>query len=64
MKIVLSPNPYRDKGLKVAQEAQRILRRSGAETVMCYPFEVDQKAPEIPAHIKFQEAGEAFQNAD
>ena len=62
MKIVLSPNPYRDKGLKVAQEAQRILRRSGAETVMCYPFEVDQKAPEIPAHIKFQEAGEAFQN--
>ncbi len=64
MKIVLSPNPYRDKGLKVAQEAQRILHRSGAETVMCYPFEVDQKAPEIPAHIKFQEAGEAFQNAD
>ncbi|MDE6590627.1 MAG: NAD(+)/NADH kinase [Oscillospiraceae bacterium] len=64
MKIVLSPNPFRDKGLKIAQEAQRILRHAGAETVMCYPFEMEQKAPDIPAHVKFQEADAAFQNAD
>ena len=38
MKIVLSSNPYRDRGLKAAQEAQRILERAGAKTVLCLPF--------------------------
>ncbi|MBP3520299.1 MAG: NAD(+)/NADH kinase, partial [Oscillospiraceae bacterium] len=61
MKIVLSPNPFRDKGLKIAQEAERILRQAGAETAMCYPFELEQKAPDVPAHVKFQKAEEAFE---
>lgn len=39
MKIVLSSNPYRDKGLRVALEAQRILEHAGAKTVMCLPFQ-------------------------
>ena len=39
MKIVLSSNPYRDKGLRVALEARRILEHAGAETVMCLPFQ-------------------------
>ena len=30
---------------------------------MCYPFEMEQKAPEVPAHIKFLDREEAFQNA-
>ena len=34
MRIVLSSNPYRDKGLRVAQEAQKILNKAGAETVL------------------------------
>lgn len=38
MKIVLSSNPYRDKGLKAALEAQHILERAGAKTVICLPF--------------------------
>lgn len=38
MKIVLSSNPYRDRGLKAAQEARRILGKAGAETVLCLPF--------------------------
>lgn len=38
MKIILSSNPYRDRGLRVAQEAQRILRAAGADTVICIPF--------------------------
>ena len=38
MKIILSSNPYRDRGLRAAQEAQRILEKAGAETVLCLPF--------------------------
>ncbi len=38
MKIILSSNPYRDKGLRTALEARRILEHSGAKTVLCLPF--------------------------
>ena len=39
MKIVLSSNPYRDKGLRAALEAKRVLEHAGAKTVMCLPFQ-------------------------
>lgn len=39
MKIVLSSNPYRDKGMRVALEARRILEHAGAQTVLCLPFQ-------------------------
>ena len=42
MKIVLSPNPYRDRGLRAAQAAQRVLENAGASTAICLPFEVDR----------------------
>lgn len=38
MKIILSSNPYRDRGLRAAMEAQRVLERSGVQTVLCLPF--------------------------
>ena len=38
MRIVLSSNPYRAKGLRAAQEAQKILNRAGADTVLCLAF--------------------------
>lgn len=38
MRIILSSNPYRDRGLRTALEADRILRKAGAETVLCLPF--------------------------
>ena len=41
MKIILSPNPYRDRGLKTAQSAARILKEVGVETCFCLPFEPD-----------------------
>ena len=41
MKIILSPNPYRDRGLKTAQAADRILKEVGVETCFCLPFEPD-----------------------
>ena len=36
-KVILCPNPYRDKGLAAAKEAEGILRSVGLETVYCLP---------------------------
>ena len=37
-RVILCPNPYRDKGLAAAKEADGILRGVGLETVFCLPF--------------------------
>lgn len=39
MKILLSSNPYRDRGLRAALEAKRVLEHAGAETALCLPFQ-------------------------
>lgn len=64
MKIVLSPNPYRDKGLRVVRKAQEILRNSGTETVMSFPFDPDRANTDIPKDLEFLPEDLAFQNAD
>lgn len=64
MKVVLSPNPYRDRGLKAAQAAEKILRNVGVETVMCLPFQVDGSGVELPKHIRFKSTQEELKSAD
>ena len=52
MKVVLSPNPYRDRGLRAAQFARRVLERGGVDTVICLPFEVDESSRlDIPGDL-------------
>lgn len=63
MKVVLSPNPYRDKGLKAATEAEAILRSVGAETCMCLPFDLGRDKAEIPPELKFLPADQALKGA-
>ena len=38
MKVILSPNPYRDRGLRTAQAAARVLQDTGVDTCFCLPF--------------------------
>ena len=65
MKVVLSPNPYRDRGLKVAQNAQRILRENQIETAMCLPFELDEHSRlELPAHVKLTPIEKELETTD
>lgn len=64
MKVVLSPNPYRDRGLKAAQAAEKILRSVGVETVMCLPFQVEGSGLELPKHIRFKSTQEELKSAD
>jgi len=64
MKIVLSPNPYRDKGLKAVQTAQRVLRDAGAQTCLCLPFLLDKGSGlDLPGHLRFLPPEEAFRGA-
>lgn len=37
-RVILCPNPYRDKGLSAAKAAESILKSVGLSTVYCLPF--------------------------
>lgn len=65
MKIVLSSNPYRDKGLRVALEAQRILEHAGAQTVLCLPFQPKKgDRLELPRQVTLSLLEKELPNAD
>lgn len=65
MTVVLSPNPYRDRGLKAARSAQKILHQNGVETVMCLPFDLDENSRvELPSDLTFTPLKEGLTKAD
>lgn len=65
MTVVLSPNPYRDRGLKAARSAQKILHQNGVETVMCLPFDLDENSRvELPSDLTFTTLKEGLTKAD
>ena len=51
-KVILTPNPYRDKNFQTVREAVRVLKDAGMEVRLCLPFEVD-KSYELPKDLKF-----------
>lgn len=51
-KVILSPNPYRDKNFQTLREAISVLQASGVETRVCLPFEVD-RTYDLPRDIRF-----------
>ena len=63
MKVVMTPNPYRDKQFKYAEQAKQILIESGVEVAMCLPFDVDRDY-ELPQHLTFSELKKEIRDAD
>ena len=63
MKIVMTPNPYRDRTFKYADQAERILQAAGVETKLCLPFGVDKNF-ELPANKVFYNLNEELKTAD
>lgn len=51
-KVILTPNPYRDKNFQTLREALRVLKDAGLETRVCLPFTVD-KSFDLPRDISF-----------
>ena len=51
-RVILSPNPYRDKQFQTLRSAMEVLQAAGVETRVCLPFEVD-RTYELPKDIRF-----------
>ena len=65
MKIVLSSNPYRDRGLRAAMEAKKVLDGAGAETVLCLPFQPKKgDRLDIPRHVGLSMMDKELPTAD
>ena len=65
MKVILSPNPYRDHGLKAAQTAKQILEGCGVEVAVCLPFDLDENSrTPIPEDIELKKIQQELETAD
>lgn len=62
-KVVLTSNPYRDKGFHAVRAAANVLRDVGVEAKLCLPFEVD-KSFELPKDLRFSRLDREISNAD
>lgn len=62
-RVVLSPNPYRDKDFKTLREAMSVLKDAGIETRVCLPFEVDRNY-DLPRDIRFSRLDRELPGAD
>ena len=62
-KIILTPNPYRDKNFQTVREAMQILSRSGVDVKLCLPFEVD-RTYDLPKDLRFTRLDRELPGAD
>ena len=63
MKVILSPNPYRDKGMTAVRAAERILKDSGIECSICLPFKPDE-AFKLPQDMTVRDIHSEIKTAD
>lgn len=61
-KVVLCPNPYKDKDLEVTLEAREMLLRAGMDVAISPEFLGDEGIV-LPENIEYQELDEALENA-
>lgn len=65
MRVILSPNPYRDRGLKAAQSAQKVLEGCGVEVSICLPFDVDENSRlDIPEQVQISKLEDELKRSD
>lgn len=62
-KVILTPNPYRDKNFQTVRTATQVLNDSGVETKICLPFEVD-RTYELPKDMRFSRLEKELPGAD
>ncbi len=62
-RVILTPNPYRDKNFQTVRTTQKILHEVGIETRICLPFEVD-KSYELPRDLRFSSLDRELRSAD
>ena len=62
-KVIMTPNPYRDKDFATVRRASQILTEAGIEVRLCLPFEVD-RSYDLPKDLKFSRLDRELHDAD
>ncbi len=62
-KVVMTPNPYRDKDFRYAVMAEKILREAGIETKICLAFDVDKNF-ELPGNVVLHDLNKELRDAE
>lgn len=62
-KVILTPNPYRDRNFQTVRTAAAVLQESGIDVRMCLPFEVDRGC-DLPRDIRFSRLDKELPTAD
>ncbi len=62
-KIILTPNPYRDRNFQTVRQAIQVLKDSGIEVRLCLPFEVD-RTYDLPRDLRFSRLDRELPTAD
>jgi NAD+ kinase len=62
-RVILTPNPYRDKNFQTVRTAMKILQEAGIEARLCLPFEVD-RSYELPRDLRFHKLDRELQNTE
>ena len=61
--VILTPNPYRDKGFQTVRAAMKVLRDAGVECKVCLPFEVDRSF-ELPRDLRITRLDKELPHAE
>lgn len=62
MKIILTPNPYRDKQFRIVEQAKSILENEGVTVRVCLPFEIDRSYA-LPPQLHFSDLKKEIRDA-
>lgn len=62
-RVILTPNPYRDKNFHTVRTAMQILKDAGIEVRLCLPFDVD-RCFEMPSDLQFFRLDKELPKAD
>ena len=62
-KVILTPNPYRDKNFQTVREAMAVLQAAGVQTRLCLPFDVD-RTHELPKDLRFSRLDREIADSD
>jgi NAD+ kinase len=62
-KVILTPNPYRDRDFETVRKTRQILQNAGLEVSLCLPFEVDRSFA-LPKDLRFTRMDRELPTAD
>lgn len=62
-KVILTPNPYRDRNFQTVKAAMQVLQESGIDVRLCLPFEVD-RSYDLPRDLRFSRLDKELHTAD